>query len=101
MENEINPPAVSSQEEVSQTAKPKSKLFLAGLVIALVIIVLAFLWLASNNYQQKASQTIPPARVSPEAPSPTPATLDEELNSITIEETDRDFADIDSDLQNL
>lgn len=88
-------------QEKENTAASSRKPAIILVIAALLLVVGGLLWLAVNQYQQPAIPVSPQAEVSPKAPTPTPATLDEELNSITIEETDSDFATIDSDLENL
>lgn len=95
--NEVKTVIQEKEKPAASSRKPTIILVIAGLLL----VVGGLLWLAVNKYQQPAIPVSPQAEVSPQAPTPTPATLDEELNSITIEETDSDFATIDSDLGNL
>ncbi|GEM_PF-5179083 len=91
---------VQEKENAAASSRKPAIIFI---VVALLLVVGGLLWLAVNQYQQPASQVSPQTTVAPKAvaPTPTPATLDEQLNSITVEDTDSDFATIDSDLQNL
>ncbi len=89
---------IQEKESVNTGNKNPTIIFI---VVGLLLVGGGLLWRAVNNYQNPAIQVSPQATVSPEAPTPTPVTLDEDLNSITVEETDSDFTTIDSDLQNL
>ena len=99
MENAIEVKSTIQEKENVSASSRKPAIILV--IAVLLLIVGGLLWLAVNKYQQPAIPVSPQAQVSPQAPTPTPATLDEELSSITVEETDSDFTSIDSDLQNL
>ena len=85
-------PEQTVQPEV--TSKTNTKLIVAGVVVLLILVVGVIVWYTTQAPSYTETRT-GAGQVS------APKSLEAQLNEITIEDLERDFADVDRDLQSL
>lgn len=76
------------------TSKSNMKLIIAGIIVLLVLVVGIVVWYTTQAPSYTETRTGARQVTAPKS-------LDAQLNDITIEDVDKDFADVDRDLRSL
>ena len=81
------------------TTKSNAKgMLIIALTVVIVVLLIGVVWYTFSQSQPVSSTDT----VAPIAKQATPAaSLEDEVNAVNIESNDKDFADVDSDLQSL
>ena len=108
MENEaptqpVQPTQPIPSEQTVQTVQPEiasksnMKYVFAGIIVLIIFVLGIVIWYSSTT--STSDTQIKPSSKTEETPAP--GSLEAQINAIDIEDLDKDFADVDRDLESL